>query len=128
RIGQCVCVEVVAVADHQRDAGLRPGARDRAKHEDRHGGDPEKPTAGPHRGAPVSSRPIHAHGGQNRPTIRILRSRLGTKSLARTSNALLVIGLMSSAQKLTRRSGFCLSTTMRKSLIGPAQLAPVFST
>src|SRR5215510_15083764 len=65
--------------------------------------------------------------GQNRPTIRIFRSLSGVKSFAVTSVAVGEIGFVLGAQKLTSRSGFWRSTTKRKSLIGPAQFAPVLS-
>ena len=74
------------------------------------------------------SRPRMTSGlSQNRPTIRIFRSLSGVKSFALTSVAVGEIGFMFGAQKLTSRSGFWRSTTSLKSLIGPAQFAPVLS-
>jgi hypothetical protein len=62
-----------------------------------------------------------------RPTMRMLRSRVGVKSLARISNTVGEIFFTPSPQKLTMRSGWPLSMTRWKALIGPAQLAPVFN-
>ena len=57
-------------------------------------------------------------------TISTSRSPLGSKFLRRTSNWVGEIFFTPLMQKLTRFSGLPLSTTRRKSLIGPRQLRP----